>query len=193
MITSRAPLNDGHEHDHEAYLPAPQHPPPAQARLSRPHEDTGRSESARQPPPQGPLAVDRGHLQEVAPLVAAQAAPLAPPGTFERRHLEGRVGSAISEEPPRSQAQRVFAHPGDGLTCHPAERDRAPCSSFGRWPAKAGDYGDTQIRQCRRAQPRQAALSRALSKGVRPSPERRRFRRDPQDLRREHPLAGAPS
>jgi ribonuclease P protein component len=44
----------------------PHNAPPAQARLSRPHEDRGWSESARQPPPQGALAADRVHLQEVS-------------------------------------------------------------------------------------------------------------------------------
>src|SRR5688572_19720003 len=71
MITSRARPTTGTSTSHEAHLPAPQHAPPAQARLSRPNENGGRSESARQSPPQGALAADRLHLQEVAPPATA--------------------------------------------------------------------------------------------------------------------------
>ena len=75
MITSRARQSTGTSTSHETHLPAPQHAPSAQARLSRPHEDRGWSESARQPPPQGALAADRLYLQEVAPAAAVPDHP----------------------------------------------------------------------------------------------------------------------
>src|SRR6185503_2354202 len=110
MITSRAPRTTGTSTTHEAYLPAPQHAPPAQARLSRPHEDGRRRESARQSPPQRALAADRRHLQEVAPPAAARAAGLAHAGGPSS---EGTVkdGSAqVFPKDRRVRKRREFLH-----------------------------------------------------------------------------------
>src|SRR5262249_21966626 len=51
--------------DHETHLSAPQHTPPKDARVSRPHEDDRRGQGAGEPPPQRALAPRSVDLQEV--------------------------------------------------------------------------------------------------------------------------------